>query len=342
MTHLSRMLVLLFAVNSSPTMAQAAKLVAQRDLIGHSAEGRQVVFSPDGQTLATSSVDHTVRMWRVADGKLLRTLVHPEGVTSIAFSGDGISLVSGSYDRIVRLWHVADGSLVREFPGHAATVWSVAFSPDGQTIASSGEDKTVRLWRVNDGVLLHTLTGHVLNVWHVTFSPDGRIVASSSFDKTLKLWSVTDGRLLRTLTGHKEAIVGFAFSPDGALIASGSDDSSVKLWRVSDGRLIRTIPAGNHVYSVAFTADGQWLAGAGRARSALGTLWHQIFGDRLSTDGQGLRLWRVKDGALQDTKPGNDQWSVATSPDGGLVATSGEDKIMRLWRLQLIPATASR
>src|SRR5437588_8591547 len=79
----------------------------------HSAAGRQVAFSPDGQFLATSSVDRTVKFWRIADGKLIRTLSHPEGVTSIAFSRDGRWLVSGSYDGMVRIWRVQDGSLTR-------------------------------------------------------------------------------------------------------------------------------------------------------------------------------------------------------------------------------------
>jgi WD40 repeat protein len=71
------------------------------------APGREVAFSPDGQILATSSVDSTVKLWRVGDGKLLRTLQHPEGVTSIAFSPDGQQLVSGSYDSKVRLWRMS-------------------------------------------------------------------------------------------------------------------------------------------------------------------------------------------------------------------------------------------
>src|SRR2546430_15523142 len=75
--------------------------------------GRQVTFSPDAQVVAVSSVDRTVRLWRVADGKLLRTFTHPSGVTSAVFTPDGQWLVTAGYDQLLRVWRVRDGALVR-------------------------------------------------------------------------------------------------------------------------------------------------------------------------------------------------------------------------------------
>jgi len=64
-----------------------------------------VVFSPDGQTMASRSYDNTARLWRVSDGAPLRTLEgHTGSVSSVAFSPDGQTLASGSRDRTVRLW----------------------------------------------------------------------------------------------------------------------------------------------------------------------------------------------------------------------------------------------
>ncbi|HEY6843649.1 MAG TPA: hypothetical protein VI391_05725, partial [Thermoanaerobaculia bacterium] len=134
-----------------PVLLFALAAHLHRTFTTFAAEPKQLAFSPDSQTLATSCADGFVRLFRVADGKPLRILKHPAGVTSVQFSNDGTLIVTGSYDGDVRLWRTADGALVRVLRGHGGTVWSVAFSPDGRTIASSGEDKTARLWHTADG-----------------------------------------------------------------------------------------------------------------------------------------------------------------------------------------------
>jgi WD40 repeat protein len=45
-----------------------------RTFIGHTREVYSVAFSPDGQTLISSSTDETVRLWDVSTGKCLKTL----------------------------------------------------------------------------------------------------------------------------------------------------------------------------------------------------------------------------------------------------------------------------
>ena len=165
--------------------AQAAPPAGERKLQGHTGAVHGLAFAPDGEMLASGAQDGTVRLWRVDDGTLLRTLAgHTGDVFSVGFSPDGKTLASGAADNSVRLWRVDDGKLLHTLDEHTGAVRSVAFAPDGKTLASGAADDTVQLWQVNDGKLLRTLAGHTGGVYSVAFAPDGKTLASGAADNS--------------------------------------------------------------------------------------------------------------------------------------------------------------
>jgi len=316
-----------------------------------------IAFSPDGATLISGSRDKTIRLWRVRDGTLLKTLEgHTREVDSIAFSPDGAIFASGSWDKTIRLWRVRDGTLLKTLEGHTGGVCSIAFSPDGAILASGSWDKTIRLWRVSNGTLLKTLQGYtdILNSnVSIAFSPDGATLASGSQDHTIRLWRIRDGTLLKTLEGHTLGVRSIAFSLDGAILGSGSDDKTIRLWRVSDGTLLKTLEGHTGwVPSIAFSPDGATLASASDDNTI--RLWDVPNGTLLKTleghtdgvrsiafspdgamlaagsDDLTIRLWHVPDGTLLKTLEGD---HIAFSPDGTMLAAGSQDHTIRLWRV---------
>jgi len=279
-----------------------------------------VAFSPDGQLIATGSLDGAVKLWK-PDGTELQTLLgHTDRVWGVAFSPDNSLLASASADGTVKLWQLdrkagTKALLLRTLKNHQWGAIGVVFSPDGQLIASAGLDRKVNLWK-RDGALLKTFKESKA-IYAIAFSPDGKVLASGGNDKIVTLRNL-DGTVLKTLTGHRAHIVSIAFSPDRQIFGSFDGDGRIKLWR-SNGRLLATLNADPGIgFDIAFSPDSKTFVSVGQNAT--------------------VKLWR-KDGTLLATWMGHNGESrgVAYSPDGKIVASANTDGTVKLWRPEGMP-----
>jgi WD40 repeat protein len=273
-------------------------------------------LSSDEHTLASGSMDGSVKLWDVERVALLWSGWHTQGTTCLAFSPDGSLPASGGLDATVRIWEASLGTPVEGIP-QPGPVFSLAWSPNGRLLASGDFAGTTRLWQkqqTGPAQLWHTLSGHTTLVQRLAFAPDGRILASASWDNTVKLWDLASGRCLKTLVGHTERVQALAWSPDGGTLASAGWDTTIRLWNGKLGRL-RAVLQGHSaiVYGLAFTPDSH----------------HLLSG---SDDGT-LRLWEVERAQCVRVMQG----SVATlydldwSPDGSQLVSGGSDTLVTLW-----------
>ena len=88
-------------------------------LIGHNNYVSSVVFSPNGEYLASGSWDNTIGVWRVSSGERIKTLTgHSDYVTSVVFSPNGEYLASGSWDNTIGVWRVSSGERIKTLTGY--------------------------------------------------------------------------------------------------------------------------------------------------------------------------------------------------------------------------------
>ena len=159
-----------------------------------------LVFSPDGRTLASASELGTIWLWELNTGNLLTTLIeHEAGADEVsvgwdykiglAFSPNSTLLASGGIDGQVMVSEISDNPSPLIFKErHGWRVKVLVFSSDGKSLVSGSRDNSIRLWDVETGNAFAILSGHVGEVNALAFSADGTTLISGSIDGTILLW----------------------------------------------------------------------------------------------------------------------------------------------------------
>jgi WD40 repeat protein len=322
-------------------------------ITGHDGGLWAAVFSPDGQRIATASIDGTAKIWNVASGRLLLTfnghaiklpfllrlfLPAPPRVPvmCVAFSPDGRFVASGSLapnlsrlkdlkdlrnprkaKGVVHIWDTETGRVVVTFDKQTGIVDTLAFSPDGTRVASSSisEEHGFVVWDARTGREIALLRGHINHVHRLRFSPDGRFIGSGSTDGAVKFWDAVTLQEVLTLDAHPAPVYDLAFSPDSKRLATASVDGTVGVWETATGGAAMK-PLRGHTgaaMAVTFSPDGRRIATGG---------WDKT-----------VRLWDATTGIEKLTLRRHTDMvvSVAFSPNGRQLISASLDMQVRVW-----------
>ena len=240
-------------------------------------ERAMAVRSPDGRTVVTGDFSGRLLVWDAATGKLTRTvaLVGDMSGPPFAFRPDGKMFACARRDGRVALFDPATWNPAGEIKipgGDQAFIRHVGFLADGSGLLLNhgrgnferwdlGADKP--RWDVGEQVLAAAV------------SPVGKHFAVS-VAKGVSIRKVADGAEVCSIGVVPEAdmavfpirVDALAFSPDGSLVAGTRwDAGDVFVWDVATGQEVRKLvghPTPHETRigetSVAFSADGRWLA----------------------------------------------------------------------------------
>lgn len=270
-----------------------------------------VAISPDGQTVASGSTDHVVRLWDL-NQQHCRQRHLQSSARQVTFSPDGQLVASGGEDGSVQLWEPGTGRQFTMTPRHSGPIWAIAFSPDGQTLVSGSADHQIRLWDVVNHHTLRTFTGHDSWVLSITFSDN--ILISGSADQTIKVWDMRTGDCCHTLTGHTGSVWSVSAARD--ILATASEDRMIRLWHLSTADCYQILKGHSSLaLTVQISPDGQYIA-SGSADNT-------------------VRLWDARTGQCLQILTGHTHsvWSVAFTPDSQYLVSGGQDGTLRLWSL---------
>jgi WD40 repeat protein len=252
------------------------------------ADAVAAAVSKDGQRVAVSAADGSVKVFSIGDGKPVGSITAGAPAVGLAFHPTAAVLVGVRNAKSAAAWTVTAGPEfgrpLQTYPHPAAAV-GPAMLADGQFVTAA-EDKQLRRFKLAGDAATKTFP-HPSLVDAVAFDDTGTVLATGGHDGELRLFDVQKAALAKQVKAHFQAvppnqpqpIYAVAFAPGGKQVLTASFDRSLKLWDAAGGALVREFkgapepkpgdkteppkgPTGHRdqVFAAVFTKDGKLLA----------------------------------------------------------------------------------
>lgn len=292
-----------------------------------------LIFSPDGQRLAVGSQDGSVRVWQLADRRMLWSVGRGKlPATSMSFTRDGnlLAIARGSTQTrgpgcSVEVVRSADGARKRMLASVASGDCQkfVGFLASTRLLAIGDNDGTVHVINADHGNPVATITGLRVPAngstgngfaFTVGFSTDGRLAASAGNDNVVRVVALPSGHAVARISSPdmvKPDVL--AFSPDDREVLVGSKYAT-EITDLASSRRIADLPGQfGGTLGTAWSADGRLVAAA--------------------TGGGATDVWSAASAREVESLPGASSQastSVAFSSNG-MLAGGSDDGRVRVW-----------
>lgn len=229
-----------------------------------------MAFSPDGELLASGSLDRSLKIWHVVSGIMVASFSsHTDGINDVKFSFDSQKVVTASRDSTVRMFDVAtelltpvESTFDSNFESRKKCVNSVCFSPDGSKLVSTS-GREVSVWDVLTRRRLKTLTDHSHTTLSASYNTNNSKICSCAADGSVLVWDAMTFEVIARLRASG-SVTSVAFTLDGYKIVLRTSDYRVSFWDYFSGAIVHEFSNPRQIYrhdpyqmnSVTFCPEG--------------------------------------------------------------------------------------
>jgi WD40 repeat protein/serine/threonine protein kinase len=328
----------------------------RRDQEQHTGAISSMAFSPDGNTLATASLDYSIALWDFAKRQRITTLQgHLSEVWAVAFSPDGQTVISAAKDGSVNFWPARPQAKDDSIAGQWQTL---SFSKDGQSLAALNREGVLAFINVATREPEQQLQ---LQLNPMRFRPPGSVSISADFstlaqplnDGSVKIWNLQthDSTVLKVSRGAVEFAL---LSPDGGTLITGGRNHTLRCWDLSAGT---NVAIGTNIHKAVLSPDARTLVAFGegdtlelwdfptRSLRASVSVEAQLGAEPSFSKDSRLLAVICPDDMIRVLNTVTGRWlgvfsghkqsvsSVAFSPDAKTLASSSEDSTLKLWNV---------
>jgi WD40 repeat protein len=158
-------------------------------------------FSPDGAHLASCGADRFMKVFSMADGKLVKAFEgHTHHVLDVGWRSDGRQLATCGADNVIKVWDFTTGEqklTSQPLPKEMTSLAIVGDQP--RAIVSSG-DRFVRMYNLDNGGEERRYSGGTDFMYAAAISDDGKIAIAGGQDSVLFIWHAENTQVLHKLS----------------------------------------------------------------------------------------------------------------------------------------------